>query len=449
MADTYAVTLVTPHPMARWALPLGLLGLVPLAALAVLLPKEQAATAFGIGRFVFILVYGGLIGLALSTRRQNVTLLPSLAGLHDATTHATIAASAEITDILQIPKGAAQLLRVRLRGRAALTLEVGSGETARALLDALGRSLDGGARRFLATTTPTYYSVLTWIGLPVVGAFAGQAFWIWHLAARLRADFGWRELLPYSPFLVVFLAVWLFGTYWFSRRRELLLSPTTLQYPRVFGGHDEYAYSDVESVRALDTMTATLTLRGERPRKLRIYDPDELAALLALLRARVGASAYPADAPTPAGAALTAASKTKAAVGIGFICFGVLLTVLLGALAAKQLTTMARAVPIEGTVVDSSRTSSKSGNVSYQAIVAYAGGDGVVYRVTSLSKADAPPIVGSRLRVLYDPSSPRDAMVDDFASRWTPVLMCLLGPAILLMGLWELRASRKRGAASA
>jgi hypothetical protein len=301
-------------------------------------------------------------------------------------------------------------------------------------------------RRFLAKTTPTFYVVLVWIGLPVLGSFVAQGLLMSRVASGAGAPRDLDALLPYAPLLAAFLVVWLFGTYWFARRREVLLTPTTFTYPRLLGGHEEYAYSEVASVRATDTMTTVLTLHGGRSHTLRIYDPLEMRAFVEHLGAHVSASAYPAHQAAPPDAAMVTTAKVRKTVGIGFFCAGVVMTALLGYVAVKHVAMVARSVPTTGIVVGSTRRVLKSGKSEYSAVVSYGAPNGLIYQVTSGESRDAPWVVGGRLPVRYDPTSPGHAIVDDFASRWTLPLASLFGPVMCLIGAWEFRASRKRRA---
>jgi hypothetical protein len=112
-SESHAVTLVTRHPLAKWVIPLGMLGLVPLAALAVLLPREQAAAVFGIGRFVFVILYLGLASFAFMTRRRSAIVVASPAGIHEKGNGAVVVANVDIEDVLHVKKTALHELQVR------------------------------------------------------------------------------------------------------------------------------------------------------------------------------------------------------------------------------------------------------------------------------------------------------------------------------------------------
>ena len=442
MAETHAVTIVTRHPLAKWVIPLGMLGLVPLAALAVLLPREQVAAVFGIGRFVFVILYMGLVSFAFMTRRRRVTVVASPAGIHEAGNGALVVANADIEDVLHLEKSALQELQVR--GRVPLTMEVASAEAAYAILRALGRSPENATHRFLAKTTPIYYAIATWMGMPMLGGLFVQMVLLSPDAAGARMELNAATLLPFAPVAAVFLFVWAFGTYWFSKRRELVLAPTYFTYPRLFVGRDEYPYHEVESVRAIDTMTVSITIRGGATRRFTIYNPDEVAAYLEFMRVRIAGNAYaPENAAIPM-AGVAQERKYSLVMSVIAIPGGLFLTVVLGLVAGHQLKIVYGGVRTQGTIVESERSSRRNGDAQYAAVLAYGTPSGEIYRIRSASHENEPLHLGEQRTVFYDPARPSDAVADDFASRWSMPILWLLGPITMGLGVYGLFSWRKK-----
>lgn len=447
MTKEFTGTIVTPGRFAKWILPLGLLGLVPFYVVSLVASAETARAFVLYGRFGFVLAYGALLIFAMKPQRRQLRMVASAGGLHDASSGAVIAAAAEMQDVLHVPAAQNAL---QVRGTNSFTLEVATAEEALEILRVLHRTNDETTHRFLAKTTPYIYMILSWMGLPVLATFFVQFVLMAHPVAVADRSDGFGGFRNYLPLLAAFIIFWLFCTYWFARRRELLLSPTTFTYPRLLGGSDTYTYSDVEYIRATAAATLELKIRGQRAKSFMLFDGNELTAYLAQMQSRT-----PPELPLqqsrprpPVDVQLASAAASSARTGsrttaIVMIVIGSFLTIVMGWYVAHRFLLIQRAVATDGVIVDSQRRSEKGGGHHYVAEVRFRDAQGVDHEVVSGETRSEPFQNGAHVRVLYDPQNPRESLVDDFMSRWGPVFLGLIGPVALLFAFFELRKSRR------
>lgn len=260
---TVSVTLVTPSPLLRWVLPIGLVCLLPLLLSAVVLPAGIAESVFMALRVVFVGGYLALLGAAMKSRRRPAQVHVDAEGLLEG--RDVLVPRASIERVLFAQEGA--LCKIQLRGRVPRTLEIASVDDARALLAALDPDRETANITVLAVTTPVLLPGVVWIGVPVV----------------LSMPLQYAMMNKVAPPVVVALAApcvafWIFATWWFARRRRVTVAATHLTLPRLFSTKDIIIdYASVDHARAVDAHTVEIAFRDRGAKRLKIYDPAELS----------------------------------------------------------------------------------------------------------------------------------------------------------------------------
>lgn len=270
----FAVVVVGGHPLARWLMPVGMGGLVLLGLSAVVLPRDVARSFFLVGRFVFILGYMVLVGLAFARRRRPAHVHVDREGLREGA--AVVVPRPSIASVLVATVGT--MTTIDVRGRAPIFLEIADPDAARELVAALDPDRDAAPLELLATTTPTYAVVLAWIGLPVLFSMPAQLL--------LLDGAGELALLGYGAPCVV---AWLLASWWLMRRRRVTLTRSHLMYPRLLSRNDEMIpLGELVTARATDPFTIELTFTSRPARRFKIYDPAMLNEFLARVMQRAG-----------------------------------------------------------------------------------------------------------------------------------------------------------------
>lgn len=270
------VTLVIPSPLLRWVVPLGLVCLVPLGLTAVLLPEDVRGPVFSVLRVVFVVGYLVLLGLAMKSRRRPAQVHVDAEGLREG--QEILVPRASIGRVLFKREGA--LHTIQLRGRITRLLETTSGEDARALLAALDPEREASTLTVLAATTSPLLVSAVWMGVPIV--------------VSLPLNYALMRQVP--PVVLVLLgapwvAVWIFATWWFARRRRLDVATTHLTLPRLLSTRDAMIpHANVVHARVVDAHTVEVAFRDRGPKRVRIYDPAELAEYVETVNRRAGVS---------------------------------------------------------------------------------------------------------------------------------------------------------------
>lgn len=275
-----SVQLVLPHRLRPWVLPLGMVGLVALAAVTILVPAGAAASVFAVARIVFVVAYLVLLGVGMSSKRRAASVTVTAAGL--VADGELLVARESVGQVLATPRrGIATpgvtpgVTAIELRGGTPLTLEVASGADAEMLLASLDPGREAAAVSFLATTTPTYVVALVWMGIPCLCAVPLQLV--------LEGGVGKAALVAYA---VPCGALWLFASWSVMRRRRVTIDRTTISLPRVIGRDRVHALESLVGITVKNTYELRLAFaRGDRF-TLKIYDVLLAADVVARLQQR-------------------------------------------------------------------------------------------------------------------------------------------------------------------
>jgi hypothetical protein len=270
-----AVDLLRPHPLGRWILPLGFLGLGAIVAVMMALPKDAGATFFWAARLVFVIAYRILMAVGMSRTRRAAQVTVDAGGLREGGT--VLATRDAIERVLSLRvKGVST---IELRGKVSLWLELASAEDAELLLAELDPGRDAATVAFLATTTPLYLSILAWMGVPALMSIPAQLLMTRHV-----------EMATVIALVTPCVLIWLFATWWFMRRRKITISTTELGWPRLFSnGVDHISLGELTTVTLRDPFTIEVGFSNRRAKKLKIYDPALVAEFIERMtdRARV------------------------------------------------------------------------------------------------------------------------------------------------------------------
>jgi hypothetical protein len=195
--------------------------------------------------------------------------------------------------------------------------------------------------------------ILMWMGFPLLCTFffvglSGSGSLLDSSAEAMKAN----PVLGVLPFLP-FVFVWLFGTYWFARRREILLTPTGFTFPRLLGGNHEYAYTELESARAIDSITLELTLHSGRRHKFQIYNPDEVLAYLRHMQSHLTLGQIPDVGKAIPDASVLAQKKSSKWTSVVAIVIGLFLTGVTLPIGWHKYQVLSHAQRIDGVVVGS------------------------------------------------------------------------------------------------
>ena len=262
------------HPLNRWMLPLGFVGLAAIVASMLVLPREVGATFFWTARIVFVAAYVALLSVGMSRRSRTSRVTVDAGGLRDDT--GLLVARADVERVLRSGT------TIELRGRTTLWLELRRASDADQLVAALDPDRRGAPLTCHASTTPAWLAIASWMGIPIVLSIPLQLLVMAHVEVALI-------VAVVSPGVIV----WLVSTVWFARRRTVTVTATELLWPRLFSrGEESIGLDELASIVFVDAVTLRLTFRRRRARSLKLYDPSLLDDLVVRLRERAPRAAF-------------------------------------------------------------------------------------------------------------------------------------------------------------